>query len=545
MFLVEFYKRQPVGENYQTFLQKTAIDDIIDFSDAIEHCIVPGDKVLAPWEAELTRYGPGTVSQGIETRDPLRVTEDEEITVRFWNGKKAKVPLGVAVWIPPTEWERIARMIHFPLSSRRQEFIEHLPSTTTYVLTDRFSTAPVHTCNVDSFYRHRVSCNLLVPPHYSHPYTGCHLPVHTGCSCCSHIKCNDWWPLTPTTTIHIKDNRMQESQSGHNAPRKDPERPKAKPVLSLSSSSPASSASSDNDSESDNETCLTRSTMVDSGVNTDSSLWEKPKARVKDDSRPDWKYWKRIHPEPQHRKPGSSVSSNRFTDRFDSESKVFSGLDLPPSGPTNQSSMFETIPQSPSRRLTMKEVLNHKDFKQSPGPQGRPLVEQLGENQIEKEKQKQASIEYLRRKKMHHLEWESKREQQAEQQYNETQEHHRQKTLQHLQNEDMKVKDWATKRFQTMKAKHIAQQKASERMQTMSEEDKQREQRRLAHLQNVREKIDAKEFQKCTEEDVKEMKTQEARRKRVEDHYRQMAEKVYEAETRRSGHRRKDILEQM
>lgn len=541
MFLVEFYKQSTVGEKYQTFLQKTAIDDIIDYSDAIQHCIVPGDKVLAPWEEELTRYGPGTVTQGIETRDPLRVTEDEEITVNFWNGKKAKVPLGVAVWTPPTEWERIVRMLHFPLSSRHQEFKVHMPSTTTYVRKDRFTSAPIHTCHVDGLYRQRWPCSF-VSSHCSHPLTGCNAPMHTGCSCCSQSKCNDWWPLPPTTTIYIKN-----SEPGPEARpvqlQKDQERPKTKPVISSSSSS-ASPASSDDDSESDKETCVTRSTMVDSAVNTDYSLWEKPRAKSEDGKRADWKYWKRSHPEPHHRKPGSSVCSNRFSDRrFDPDSKVFSGSDLSSAGPTNQSSMFETVVRSPSRRVTMKDVLFHNDFEMSPGPQRRPLIEKLGENQIENEKQKQESIEYLRRKKIQHQDWESKREQEAEKKYSDTQEHHRQKTQQHFQNEERRLKEQVAKRIQAMKAKQGAQQDASQRMQTLSEEEKHKEQRRLAHLQHVRQKIDEREFKKCREETEKELKTQESRRKRVDDHYKQMAEKVYEAETRSGGYRGKRILE--
>ncbi|XP_069079755.1 uncharacterized protein C11orf16 homolog [Pleurodeles waltl] len=544
MFLVEFYKQSTVGEKYQTFLQKTAIDDIIDYSDAIQHCIVPGDKVLAPWEDELIRYGPGTVTQGIETRDPLRVTEDEEITVSFWNGKKAKVPLGVAIWIPPTEWERIVRMLHFPLSSRHQEFKEHVPRTTTYVQKDRFVSVPIHTCYLDGLYRQRWPCSV-VSSHCSHPLTSCHAPMHLGCTCSSHSKCNDWWPLLPTTTIHIKNSSEKEPDTRSVQPQKDQERAETKPTISsFSSSSSASSVSSDDDSESENETCLTRSTMVDSAVNTDYSLWEKPSAKSENGKKTDWKYWKRSHPEPHHRKPGSSVCSNRFSDRrFDPDSKVFSGSDLSSAGPINQSSMFEAVLRSPSRRVTMKDVLFHNDFEKSSGPQGRPLIEQLGRNQIEQEKQKQTSIEYLRRKKHQHQDWESKREQEAEKKYSDTQETHRQKTQQHFQNEERKLKEQIAKRIQSLKVKQVAQQNASQRMQTLSEEEKQKEQRRLAHLKNVREKIDEREFQKCREEAEKELKTQESRRKRVDDHYKQMADKVFEAETRSGGYQGKRILE--
>ncbi|MGH0131786.1 UNVERIFIED_CONTAM: hypothetical protein FKN15_053152 [Acipenser sinensis] len=68
-----------------------------------------GDKVLAPWETDQMRYGPWSVVSGIETRDPLRGSENEEISVRFWNGKEAKVSKGVTFWIPSSLYERTVR----------------------------------------------------------------------------------------------------------------------------------------------------------------------------------------------------------------------------------------------------------------------------------------------------------------------------------------------------------------------------------------------------------------------------------------------------
>ncbi|XP_049746294.1 LOW QUALITY PROTEIN: uncharacterized protein C11orf16 homolog [Elephas maximus indicus] len=69
-------------------------EEVIQLSPPMAYSLRPGDKVLAPWEPNGQRYGPGTVLLGLETRDPQRVSKDEEITVHFWNGKTAKVPLG-------------------------------------------------------------------------------------------------------------------------------------------------------------------------------------------------------------------------------------------------------------------------------------------------------------------------------------------------------------------------------------------------------------------------------------------------------------------
>ncbi|XP_054828020.1 uncharacterized protein C11orf16 homolog isoform X3 [Eublepharis macularius] len=121
-FLVQFTKLFGVEDT--TCVQTTASSDILEYVNGMKHSILPGDKVLAPWEPEQKRYGPGTVTLGIENRDPLRAKEDEEITVSFWNGKKVRVPLGVALWIPPTQWKRIVEMIHMPLSSRKKN--QHL-----------------------------------------------------------------------------------------------------------------------------------------------------------------------------------------------------------------------------------------------------------------------------------------------------------------------------------------------------------------------------------------------------------------------------------
>lgn len=47
-------------------------DDVIQFLPSTECSLRPGDKVLAPWEADRRRYGPGTVLLAPEARDPQR-----------------------------------------------------------------------------------------------------------------------------------------------------------------------------------------------------------------------------------------------------------------------------------------------------------------------------------------------------------------------------------------------------------------------------------------------------------------------------------------
>ncbi|XP_029767400.1 uncharacterized protein C11orf16 homolog [Terrapene carolina triunguis] len=532
-FLVEFDKPPASGDKYSVCVQKTSRDDILEYVNGMRHSILPGDKVLAPWEPDLVRYGPGTILLGIETRDPLRASEDEEIMVYFWNDKKVKVPLGVALWIPPDTWERIVEMIHMPFTSRLK-FMNSPTTTSSYTSTCRCLRAPIHSCALDdglSKYRWPWPCPLICPPFHGHCHSICCSPVHVGCMCCSHPKFNAWWPLLSTSLLPQRSTKQQESNNKPTAQLLELESPKENEPAAATAS--ASSSSSSSDLESEEETCLTKSTVVDSAVNTDSSLFKKPK--LKDAARPEWKYWKRSHAKSHPRNPGISIPSSKCT-KGKAESRTIFSLDMYPVAPTNQSAMFETIEQSPRRHLTLKDVLIHHDFKPSLGPQATPFLEKLGENQIERERQRKSCMEQKRKKKIQRQKWECEREQQAEEKYYTAQEHRRyitqvkNKKLQHFENEDKKVKEQDRKQNQTMKTKQLTQQRTNLKMQTMAEEDRQKGQQRLAHLQQVRETHDQREFNKCIAEEIKEKQSQEARRRRVETQYKLMAEKIFQDE---------------
>lgn len=57
--------------------------------------------------------------------------------------------------------------------------------------------------------------------------------------------------------------------------------------------------------------------------------------------------------------------------------------------------------------------------------QATPCLEKLGENQIERERQRKACMEQKRKKKFLQQTWEHEREQQAEEKYYTAQEHQR------------------------------------------------------------------------------------------------------------------------
>ncbi|KAG8438456.1 hypothetical protein GDO86_008945 [Hymenochirus boettgeri] len=83
---------------------------------------------------------------------------------------------------------------------------------------------------------------------------------------------------------------------------------------------------------------------------------------------------------------------------------------------------------------------------------------------------------------------------------------------------------------QNFKAKKEAQEQNQRYYQTLAADDKRKEQRRLDHLRNVREKIDKKEYEKCAANERKEISIAESQRRRVDNHYRHVAEKVFQAE---------------
>lgn len=533
VFLIEFTKPCVGGERFPAMLQKTRACDIIQHEEALRHCIVPGDNVLAPWEPQLTRYGPGTVVLGLETRDPIRAAEDEELTISFWNGKKSTIPLKVAVWISPSVHHRIIDALHHPLSSRRygQDMAQ---SSTTYVISDRCATVPLPVCAANHVHRHRWNYHS-VHSHLAHPHCSC-FSTRSTCTCCQDPKYQDWWPLSPRTTVYVQSNKDPGDAELYSSMKMKAERRRQSERRCSSSSETEGEESLDESDEDDDDETM-HSTMKDSAVNTDSSLWEK--LRLDLNGRPEWKYWKRNQPEPFYRKPGI-IKAKMKSSTSDSRATLSDAV-----GSSNQSALFETISDSPSRRLTMKDVLVHTDFNPSQKEQPPPAVERLGESEVVKLQHKKKMQESQQKKKRNHLEWEQKREEEAGEKYSENQEAHRMKTLQRLQNEELKLKDEQTRNVSTIKAKMAAQEERSERHQTVASEDKKKEERRMGHLRRVRERIDQKELEKCVAAEQRERSHVEAQTRRVQDHYKQVAERVFQAEQQggRSGNQRVQIME--
>ncbi|XP_074740503.1 LOW QUALITY PROTEIN: uncharacterized protein C11orf16 homolog [Strix uralensis] len=272
MFLVEFAKPLVSRGRLPVCVQKTAKDNILEYVNGMKHSLLPGDKVLAPWEPDMARYGPGTILTGIETRDPLRASEDEEIIVQFWNDKTVKLPRGVALWIPPSLWERIVEMIHMPFTSRVKP--RESPDINSCTFSCSPKTALIPVCAVHSLAKHHLLCSPCWPHFCYHCDGTCCLSAYVRCICCCHPHVDAWWPLPSRSLVFQSETEEAESSSDPSPCFLELKGPKQEAAAAVTASSPSS------DSEWDLKPSPTKSTVVDSAVNTGSSCLEKP--RLKD-----------------------------------------------------------------------------------------------------------------------------------------------------------------------------------------------------------------------------------------------------------------------
>ncbi|XP_035251304.1 uncharacterized protein C11orf16 homolog [Anguilla anguilla] len=317
VYLVEFDRPAVEAGSCETALQLTTALDLVPHTQAHGHSLVPGDKVLAPWEPSLARYGPGSVIQGVEIRDPLRGRNESGLHVLFWNGCQVRVPGEVAVWIPPSLHERILQELQRPLCYHGDAH-GCLPWP-------RYALCPSLPC-LDPPLPTR-----LAPPHH-----------------CPH---KEWWclsavpPQTNGLTGTTLTSRREELERKVDAQLKE--------LRGLRRAGSHSSSSSSSLSEDvDEEPKLAGVDAVSAAVNTDLSLLEKPKSASLD--RPAWRYWGRSCAEPQHRQPERLMKNkNRSTKVLPPEAQIDS--------PTNHSSLFQLLPVTTGQRLTVKDVLHHSD----------------------------------------------------------------------------------------------------------------------------------------------------------------------------------------
>lgn len=213
-------------------------------------------------------------------------SEDEEIMVHFWNDKKVKLPRGVALWIPPSLWERIVEMIHMPFTSRVKP--KQSPDANSCIFSCSPKTALVPVCAVCSLAKHCLLCSPSWPHFHYHCDGICSFSAYVRCICCCHPHVDAWWPLPSRSLVFQNETEKAESSSEPFPCLLELKGPKQEAAAAaVEVSSPCS------DAEWDLEAFPTESTVVDGAVNTDSSCLEK--TRLKDSARPECKYWKRSH----------------------------------------------------------------------------------------------------------------------------------------------------------------------------------------------------------------------------------------------------------
>ncbi|XP_032851588.2 trichohyalin-like isoform X2 [Tyto alba] len=118
-FLIEFDKSRALKGKVQLGVQETPLYDILHYEDARQQPLAPGDRVLAPWEAQAERFGPGTVLKVMESEEARLAQTRRRVLVNFWNGQTKEVSSDQALRIPLPLSERIILEVQMPLAARQ------------------------------------------------------------------------------------------------------------------------------------------------------------------------------------------------------------------------------------------------------------------------------------------------------------------------------------------------------------------------------------------------------------------------------------------
>ncbi|XP_004279319.2 uncharacterized protein C11orf16 homolog [Orcinus orca] len=285
-------------------------EDVIQFSPSVEYSLRLGDKVLALWGPDQQCYGPGTIPLGLEARDPQRASKEEEITVHFWNGRTAPVPLGGVRWVPPAVWKKAVDRLHKPFTTEHPRPLLWAPCCSLV--------GPVAGCVTGGL---PLSAPFLCPP--CHPHVCCQL-LGRGCLCCRPLAGPTWWPLTRTSGVTAREH--PETELKPTAQLLPLEGPKEEEVavqapMAVSSSS-TSSSSEEEDRENELKMGLPQRLLVDSTGNTAPILLEESPRRQGGLCQPEWRYWRRNGSEPHPRKPGTRLCNIGKEEKGNKQQKV-------------------------------------------------------------------------------------------------------------------------------------------------------------------------------------------------------------------------------
>ncbi|XP_008264037.3 uncharacterized protein C11orf16 homolog [Oryctolagus cuniculus] len=286
-------------------------EDVIQLPRSVDYSLRTGDKVLAPWEPDRQRYGPGTVLLGLEMTDCMRASEEEEITVHFWNGLTAKVPQGGVRWVPPAVWRKAVERLHKPVPREHLRPLLWAPCCSLL--------GPVAGCITSGL---PAGTQFLCPP--CHPRACCPL-LCQGCLCCSPLGGPTWWPVTRTSKVSGRELAESELKStGQLLPLEGSTEKAAAvqaPVAVSSSSSSSSSSTEEEDLDTDLDRGLPQTLTVNRAVHTEPVFLEKSRKQAAL-GQPEWRYWRRNGPEPRPGKPGTRSCTIRKEEKDTKQEKV-------------------------------------------------------------------------------------------------------------------------------------------------------------------------------------------------------------------------------
>ncbi|KAI5623934.1 hypothetical protein C0J50_16615 [Silurus asotus] len=320
LFMVTFDTCLPKDDTMMETASSQLIcqSDMLNITQAHTHNIVPGDTVLAPWEPQMNRYGPGRVVSGMEVRDPLKGGVGDGLVVLFWNEIRSHIPKNLAVWIPASLHERIIRELQsnvFRAGCLNHSHCNHI------------NWSPV--------------CCLNHTNHY--PSTMCFCPVTSYPFSNQCLLINNEWKGPEIKTDQLK--KLTTSQEMDND------------LSSLDSSEDEEEVANEKQPE-----------LVNRSVNTEISCLKKVHAEPH--IRPTWRYWKRGSPEPHHKKTGHIVKPPNPGDSSVGIN-IDSGYSSSSFSTTNHSSVFEMVPHSVRRGVTVREVFGGtlpKPLSEAPSP---------------------------------------------------------------------------------------------------------------------------------------------------------------------------------
>ncbi|KAL0629383.1 hypothetical protein AAY473_002708 [Plecturocebus cupreus] len=265
-------------------------ENVIPLLPSVGHSLRPGDTVLALWEPGQQQYGPGTVLLDLETRGPQRASKEEEITVYFWNGKTAKVPIGGVQWVSPAIWKKAVERLHKSFTREHPRPLHWAPCCSLL--------GPDTGCLTSEL---PLGTPFLCP--LCHPHACCQL-LCQGCLCGCPSCGTTWWPLTRTSEVTARElPELELEPTAQLLPLEGPKEEKVARHAPLAVSSSSSSSREQDDVENDLEMGPPQRLMVNSAVNTDPILLETP-LRQSGLCQPGWRYWRRNGPEPHPGKPG-------------------------------------------------------------------------------------------------------------------------------------------------------------------------------------------------------------------------------------------------